>query len=856
MNRTRIIVLYIIFFLSGLAGLGYEIVWTRMFAVGLGHEMPSLLAVLAAFFGGFGLGALLFDRRISRSAVPGRWYASLELVISLWAIASIVLIPILNRSAADLIGLHPSAWRHWLISFAIPFIGLLPATAAMGATLAAIERLAARLRRSGRIVGGLYAVNTGGAVAGTLLAAFVIVPELGYTRTLAVFAAVNVICALGVGLGAARRERARVQVAVELSDTPQFFRIGVLVFATGFLGIGYEVVAVRAMGQVLENTVYSFASALSIYLVGTAIGAAVYQRFCRRVSFAPPLGWFLQLLALACLAGTLVLNRAGILYDSARLWLGGGVAASIAAEMFLALVVFFLPTLIMGATFSHLALSARRATGGIGHALGLNTFGASIAPVLFGVILMTQIGIKWTLVAVSLGYLPLLFLVPKMTLRRMLPGALTVPLCLLLPANLILVDTPPEARIIAYREGVPASVAVIETHDGHRSLKVNNRFYMGATYPNFAERRMAHIPLLLHPRPERVLFLGLGTGVTAGAATVHPRLAVTGVELLGEVIAVQPLFAPANRLSRTVPGSYIAADARRFVRASSEEYDVIIGDLFQPARDGAGALYTREHFEAVRGRLAAGGIFCQWLPLYQLGEDMVRLIVRTFLEVFPHATAHVAHFNVETTMLGLVGRMGGYDYGGNWYDRRVADAALAAELEELALTNELTLFGTIIAGTEALERYASDGSVNTDDRPLVIFRAPFFTYRKNEPRCGRLETFLDACTAHAGDILAPRVNPGGSLFADRLERYLSARNLYLRGAVEYYRGRTDAAVRLFLESVRTSAEFRTAYVACLELALDRRQVPLEEARRLLDVLREANPDDPRAGRYLQELMSE
>ena len=84
--------LHVLFFLSGAAGLGYQIVWTGQFAVGLGHEMPSLLAVVTAFFGGLAIGAWGLDGRISRSAVPGRWYAGLEIVIGLWALVTVALI--------------------------------------------------------------------------------------------------------------------------------------------------------------------------------------------------------------------------------------------------------------------------------------------------------------------------------------------------------------------------------------------------------------------------------------------------------------------------------------------------------------------------------------------------------------------------------------------------------------------------------------------------------------------------------------------------------------------------------------------------------------------------------------------
>ena len=156
---------YLIFFLSGVAGLGYEIVWTRMFAVGLGHEMSSVLAVLVLWrIRPGGMGA----RSVGEpSRVPGRWYAGLELLIGVWGFVSIGLIPWANDQVAFLTGTSPGPFRHWLVAFLVPFLALLPATAAMGATLPAMDRFFSRLRSEGRSLGGLYGTNTLGAVAGT-----------------------------------------------------------------------------------------------------------------------------------------------------------------------------------------------------------------------------------------------------------------------------------------------------------------------------------------------------------------------------------------------------------------------------------------------------------------------------------------------------------------------------------------------------------------------------------------------------------------------------------------------------------------------------------------------------------------
>ena len=404
-KKFQITALYVLLFLSGFAGLGYEIVWTRLFAVGLGHEIPAVLAVVAAFFSGLALGAWSLDRRVSTSRVPGRWYASLEMLIGVWAVVLVFLIPSGNFLAARLMGVSPSPLRHWTVAFLVPFFLLLPATVAMGATLPAAERLFSRLRQDGWSVGGLYAANTLGAVAGTMLTTLVIAPALGFKATLYSLAALNLLCGVGILAGPARREEERLPVNIAIPGTPVPARLSLVLFFTGLLGIGYEVLVVRVLSQVLENTIYSFAGVLSVYLFGTACGAALYQKFAPRERYRQVLASLLIALSTACFLGIVLLWGAPFIYRGVREGLGGGMGGSVLGEVALALVVFFLPTVFMGATFSHLAQGARRPEEGLGRALGVNTLGSALAPAFFGVLCLPALGAKTTLMFLASGYL-------------------------------------------------------------------------------------------------------------------------------------------------------------------------------------------------------------------------------------------------------------------------------------------------------------------------------------------------------------------------------------------------------------------------------------------------------------------
>ena len=854
-GRSRVRVLYTIFFLSGVAGLGYQMAWSRMFAIGLGHEMPSVLAVVAAFFGGLALGSWALDGRVSRSPRPGYWYVGLELLIGVWGFVSLGLVGWANELAFNLIGIEPAPVWHWTVAFVVPLIVLLPATTAMGATLPAMERFVSPWVSDGRCVGGLYAVNTAGAVVGTLASAFIIMPLTGFRGTVALLAAVNLLCAVAVIAMGPKREVLGGVRSPQLTDSIPLWRIGVTVFFTGLLGIGYEVLGVRVMSQVLENTIYSFAAVLSVYLLGTAGGAALYQRLGRNAPFAPLLGYLLCGLSTACILGTLLMSTARSVYARARSdFFGDSLYGVMASEMFVAITVFALPTMLMGAAFSHLVQAARRKDGGVGRAAAINTLGGAIAPLVFGVVLLPILGAKWVLVVVSLAYL---LLIPKKSGVHWVLEVVPIVLVLALPPNLQVLTMLSQEKLIEYREGVMAAVAVTRDVAGDLSLRVNNRFQMGNTKGAVFECIQAQTPLLLHPDPKRALFLGLGSAITFRSAAFHPGLIADGVELIPEVVEAAIHFTPANLPSGSNRNLKIhAADARRFVRATNNRYDVIIADLFHPGRDGAGSLYTREHYQSISKRLAPGGLFCQWLPLYQLDDATLRVIIRTFLEVFPNTRAYLVDFEIAHPALGLIATEKVAHYTSDWFGRRVRTEQLRRYLKGLLINSGVRLMGSCIADSDQLSRYAAGAAVATDDFPVVSFMAPRFTSRQDATSYGRLQGLLEHCRLNPAEIIDPQGSPEAKEFIERLSRYIESRDIFLHGLFKGAQGNSQEAFTAFLHSVRTSKEFTPAYAYCLGMARNEAKRDSQKAQLLLEQLIEVRPDRPDARNTLRRLQGQ
>lgn len=840
---------------SGFAALAYQIIWTQQSTAWLGHEAAAVLAVIAAFFGGMALGALALGARIDRSERPARWYAACEAAIAVWSVVLAFLLAPASRWLLNLTGAQPTVAWHWLVAFGGTFLLLLPATVAMGATLPAMERMLAQLRQAGSSLAALYACNTLGAVAGVLAAAFWLVPQLGLAATAAVCAGLNGVCAaIGLALAPNRAALAPAPAPALQVAAPQP-RLLALLAATGLLGIGYEVLVVRVLSQVCENTVYTFAMLLAIYLLGTAMGAAAYQ--CRRPAahaFDRVRDRLLVLLAAACLLGTASLWGADSIKAAGLRLFGSSLAAALGVEAMLAVAAFLPPTLAMGALFSHLGTHARAVGIGVGRSLGINMLGGAAAPLLFGG-LMPVAGPKLALLGVVGGYLAL-----SVRRARLAPAAWSVMVAGVALAAwappLAFVDVPEGGRIVSYRDGAFGAVSIVEDADRVARLHIDNRQQEGSSATLLADARQALLPVLLHPAPRRALFLGLGTGLTATAAAQDAMLQVDAVELLPEVIEASRHFRHMVFGTTHQPRlNVIAADARRYVRAIDRHYDLIVSDNFHPARRGSGALYTVEHFEAVRMRLAADGVFCQWLPLHQLDLPTLRSIVRTFVAVFPGSWALLATNSLDTPVLGLVARRDGQRFDVEQVRARLASAALSRSAAEFGLSDELALLGSFVAGPQALHRFAGDAALNTDDRPVVAHRAPRLTYQPDSLPRDRLLELLSELALAPEELVQ---GAAGTTWHSRLAAYMAARDRYLEA------GRTvrpSADVRRMLAQVRepllsvlrTSPDFIPAYDPLLRMALALGNSDPVAAHALLTELNRLQPARPEAAQALRRL---
>jgi spermidine synthase len=604
----------------------------------------------------------------------------------------------------------------------------------------------------------------------------------------------------------------------------------------------------------MQNTIYTFAGLLAAYLLGTALGGLLWQKAGRPAGNAT-LGWLLSITALACLGTAVIAPFITGIADAAA-------DAGVAGELVVAISLFLLPSTAMGALFGYLAQCVRDQRGSLGRAVGINSLGAALAPLLAAQILIPTFGAWTALLPVALGYLLLLPLRRAALVWAVVPAITGLSLALRPEPSLIRV--PQGGELLAKREGPMATASVVSDASGARYLEVNGHFRMGGTNSMRSDYRQAILPMLLHPQPHRALFLGVGTGATLVGGAQMPGTTVRGVELSPEVVTLLPWFSNASAAGplAAVPAPPVTiADARRYVAADTRQYDVIVADLFHPALDGSGALYTTEHFAAVRKRLAPSGLFCQWLPLYQLDLPSLRAIIRGFLDVYPDGSAWLNHYSVRTPMLALVGHRDGGHLDLHTLTERLGDPTVRAVVRPIGFEGPMDVLGQYVGGPSTLATFAGQGPRNTDDYPFVALDAQRNVRALEARPSALLLTVVHALHPDSAELLqnadGASLDPQQERTATRLAAYWHARDRFLEAGAALKgdpRGLAlvNAAAPALLESIRISPEFDPAYTPLIGMARSLMASHRTAAEQLLHAIDNAAPSRNEARRLLSQ----
>lgn len=728
-----------VFFVSGAAALIYQVSWTRQLGIQLGHTVQSAAIVLAAFFVGNAVGYLLGAGCAKRVPALGA-YAVAELIAVCWAFV----VPILLRSVEDS-ELAQSiaqfgAGTRIAVSAVTCFLLLLPATTALGFTLPMMAGAVAGRREGGlddsveaSRVSLAYAANTAGALVGTLLATFVLLVGAGVVASSYIAAGLSAFCALvAFTLSFARRDggvrRTFPPPEFTASSRGWYCYWMALAALSGFGTLALEALYTRLFSLVFHNSSYSFGAVVAAFLAALAGGAALAGVLQRRLKPA-------TLASLAAGLGAIAIPTSILMFvgitrlDYFRA--GDSFNEYVLAASGLALLVVGPPIVLLGMLLPVVWKAAgHSSTPGevVGRATAANSLAAALGALAASFLLLPQFGLwnSFTLVAAT-------FMLAAIGTAfangwRLLPvgGAATfvavITLAQRLPAE-IESSTQPQEEIVRRWNSAYGWIDLVRDRESDTfRVKQNLHYRFGRTGKQRREFRFAQMPLLLHPNPEDTLFLGLGTGLTAGGSIpLDEAKRVVAVELIPEVVEAANSLGEFNYGVTTHPKVEIRVDdARHYLSTTDRSFDVIVSDLFVPWESETGYLYTVEHYRSGRDRLKLGGIYCQWLPLYQLGEREFESIADSFASVFPVVTLWWGDLNASSPVVALIG---------SEQPIRVDAARLSSRIDALNATNS-TLDEAVRSPERLFDNYLGDwykraGSpLNTDEHPRVEFLTP------------------------------------------------------------------------------------------------------------------------------------
>ena len=749
--------LLLLFFFSGASALVYQVLWMRLLALVFGVTVHAASTVLAAFMTGLAFGSAFAGRLADRIQRPLRAFAMAEALVAIAALATPVLLAGVEALYVRLHGpLSGIPGLVTLVRLLLSFLVLVVPTTLMGATLPLVVKSAlGRGTILGRQVSLLYAFNTAGAIVGALVAGVWLVPQLGIAWSFRIGAVANLVVAAGALLLSRAGTPARAvttsppetdvteprRASVEASpglQSPRVRRLVLLTFAiSGFASFALEIVWFRLLVVLLRPTTYAFTVMLATVLAGIAIGSWIATPFVtrRRLNLLMLLASIELLLALAAVASAAVVGQAGAVYAWAAPHFAQGALAYFGPMAVTSMAAILPAALLMGMAFPiGIAIWAgdvdeRRAGERVGFIYSVNVAGAVAGSLLTGFALLPLAGSRVTLTAIS----ALILCTGLLLLGQLRRGVATVAAgitAVLLFAGIAASTPDPSESLL--RSRYPAETPVWRKEDGHATVSILrrtsrfaadpiHRLYINGMHQASDEpgmvayhRIIGTLPLAVHPDPKKALVIGSGGGATPGAvAAFHDELHVDVVELSGAVVEATRRFSHINFDLLTRPNVNVRVDdGRNYMLLTDQRYDVITADVILPVHAGAGNLYSQQYYRLMRRVLQNRGIALQWIG--SGSETEYKLIMRTFISVFPHTTL----WEGGSLMLGSSRPL---VLERDAFDRKLERPGSRAALERMGIGTFKALIGRYVAGPDELRAFVGPGPVLTDDRPLTEY---------------------------------------------------------------------------------------------------------------------------------------
>jgi spermidine synthase len=768
-QRTVFAALFICFFLSGVAALLYEVVWVRMLTQIFGSTAYAVATVLAGFMAGLALGSFAFGRIVDRKRNYLKLYGWLELGIGVYGF----LVPHIFKAAFAIYG--KLFWLHQISPFLfncalfiLAFTLLAVPTFLMGATLPVLSRFFVKsLSHVGRRIGDLYGTNTLGAVVGCGAAGYFLIPALGIRSTLYAAAVLNVTIAVFIMALDRLRDKEPDGVALQ-SDTAEE-RDGVtrptwvgllILIAIGVSGMAamiFENAWTHALTMIIGGSVYSFTTMLLTFLTGLALGGYLYSRtFGNRVVQATSFGLIELAVGATALMTIPLFEKLPLIFIRLHAGFGDSFPLFLAIQVLVSFLVMFPSTLLFGMTFPLVVRLFTQNLYKVGSSVGtiyaVNTLGAIGGAFAGGFVLLPWLGIQQSIVLgsfinLAIGYVLIIADPHPGRARRLALGSIATGALLLLalrlpkwdpriltsgvtvyasrykdlPTDSLRLEEMRQDELLYYREGLTATVSVHRPHKDYLYLKTNGKTD-GSFGDSLTMLLTGYIPMFLKPDVKEVAIIGLGTGMTAKAIGAFPVKAIKVLEIEPAMVEAAALFEKKiGAILRDPRLKIIPSDGRNYMLATPQLYDLIISEPSNPWIAGIASLFTADFYAVAKSKLKPGGIFAQWIHVYSMSPDDLRMVLRTFADAFPHLSV----WNMQQSDFLLIGSSTplalDYPRGREIF---AANPAIRADFQSFGITDPYALRGFYRMSKHELSAFTEGADLNTDDNVRLEFSAP------------------------------------------------------------------------------------------------------------------------------------
>lgn len=775
----------LLFVLSGLSSLIYQVIWTRLLVFVFGSTSFATATVLAVFMGGLALGSFIAGRVADRVKNPFLLYGILEGVIGLFAL----LAPSLFDSFVPVYQLlwqsmHLSVLPFSLVRFAVVAGILLLPTACMGATLPLLSKfVTTSVNEVGERVGILYSMNTLGAVVGTLLAGFLLIPSLGLWSTTVVAASINFVLFLVVLLLSGKWRMAEAPADANLTGaTPGKLPLEVVVVLSTFALSGavamiYEVAWTRSLLMIVGSTTYAFSIMLSTFLVGIFLGGLAMARVADKVK--SPLTWFGYLQVFLCLGGLLSLwlfNFLPYWNIAANTFWREVPSVGMLVRFLLSGLVLLPITFCLGAIFPFAVKSCARSLELLGRSVGTlysaNTLGAICGAFIGGFAIIPFVGTEQTLILCAVTNLALgIAILTKFSEMR---TGVKVFACAALaivfawagtapkvwdPVSILLSQSTRRSSMSAngvglpsygdwiaklhnlrqaefWKDGLCAHVAILRNLDsGHLSLLTNGHVDASDWHDMPTQQLLPVFPQLFRARSQDVAIIGWGSGVTVGYALLFPIKRVVCAEIEPEVINAARFFNKVNLNPENDKRLFIEPnDGRNYLLATKENFDVIVSEPSNPWQSGVCNLFTKEYFQLCHARLKPGGVFSLWCQAGEVSAENITRVLKALRQVF----RQVMVFSINGVDTCVVASDEPLKLNLKAIDESFQAQPLKAGMESAGILSANDIAARIYMVPSAVDQVVAGAQANTDDMNYMEYDVAKTYEQKNFVRENRL----------------------------------------------------------------------------------------------------------------------